>query len=276
MSVRTMARVWSDSAQSGSHLLMLLAIADFADDDGRAYPSVAGLAVKCRMKVRNANYVLADLQASGELRVKTNQGPRGTNLYQLVLGSSSAPNITKPLQAGAGMQSAAPLQSSAQTPATECAKPLQAAADEPSLNHHEPSKVVGAARKKRSPTETKNDVEFLVAAGCDRQHAEDWLKVRKAKRAAFTQTAWADLCSEAEKAGITPGEAVAICAKRSWQGFDSSWEWRRGSSHGNAAPAETAYQRTQRERAERMTGGLVSAKPPGSRSQAQEVFDVTP
>lgn len=87
MSVRTMARVWAESKHSGTELLMLLAIADFSDDDGRAYPSVAGLAEKCRMKPRNANYILAALQASGELRVRLNQGPKGKNLYQIVFAA---------------------------------------------------------------------------------------------------------------------------------------------------------------------------------------------
>ena len=36
MSVRTMAKVWESSRHAGSDLLMLLAIADFADDDGNA------------------------------------------------------------------------------------------------------------------------------------------------------------------------------------------------------------------------------------------------
>lgn len=76
-----MARVWEHSRQSGTHLLMMLAIADFADDDGRAYPAVGTLADKCRMTPRNANLILAELRRSGELRVKPNEGPKGTNLY---------------------------------------------------------------------------------------------------------------------------------------------------------------------------------------------------
>lgn len=148
MSVRTMARVWADSSHNGTELLMLLAIADFADDDGRAYPSVAGLATKCRMKPRNANYILAALQESGELRLRHNEGPRGTNLYQIVFSAMRHPfaedkqplQVTAPLQATAGVQASAGLQRSAPTPAMQCAKPLQPIADEPSLNHQEPPK----------------------------------------------------------------------------------------------------------------------------------------
>ena len=141
MSVRTMARVWAESKHAGSELLMLLAIADFADDEGNAYPAVTTLAAKCRMKTRNANYILSGLQASGELEVHVNKGPRGTNRYRIVLGK-----VTKGVQrvAGvgvqpsAGVQRVAGLQSSVDTPALQCSKPLHHSADEPSLNHQEP------------------------------------------------------------------------------------------------------------------------------------------
>lgn len=69
---------------------MLLALADHSDDHGNSYPSVATLARKCRMKSRNANYILAALQASGELCVVKNGAPRGTNLYRIMLASLGA------------------------------------------------------------------------------------------------------------------------------------------------------------------------------------------
>ena len=111
---------------------MLLAIADFADDDGRAYPAVPTLAKKCRMKPRNTNYVLAALKSSGELHIGMQEGPRGTNLYRIALNRLG-------VQSSAPLQSVAPLQGSAPTPAKDCSKPLQPVADEPSLNHQEPS-----------------------------------------------------------------------------------------------------------------------------------------
>lgn len=137
-----MARVWAESSHAGSDLLMLLAIADFADDDGNAYPAVTTLAAKCRMKTRNANYVLSSLQASGELEVRINEGPRGTNRYRIVLGSA-AKGLQRVAGVGvqpiAGVQRPAGLQSSVATPAPQCSKPLHHSADEPSLNYQEPS-----------------------------------------------------------------------------------------------------------------------------------------
>ena len=142
MSVRTMARVWELSRHGGTELLMLLAIADFADDDGNAYPAVGTLATKCRMKTRNVNYILRTLQESGELRLSVGGGPRGTNRYRITL---------PPLQSVAPLQGTAPLQPIAPPPAIQRRLPLQPIADKPSLNHQEP------------PIGATVDVELLFA-----------------------------------------------------------------------------------------------------------------
>lgn len=39
MSIRVMSSVWANSKQSGNDLLVLLALADFADDRGVAFPA---------------------------------------------------------------------------------------------------------------------------------------------------------------------------------------------------------------------------------------------
>lgn len=85
MSVRTISVVWEHSQHSGTELLMMLALADFSDDHGNSYPAVATLAEKCRMKPRNANYILSALQASGELEVLPNEGPKGVNRYRIAI-----------------------------------------------------------------------------------------------------------------------------------------------------------------------------------------------
>lgn len=135
MSVRCISEVLDRSSHAGTELLMLLILADYSDDQGNSYPGVASLARKCRMKPRNANYILKALQESGELKVLKNEGPKGTNRYRIMLALLGA----KPLQPIAPLQRSAPLQHSAPTPAMECAKPLQCIAPEPSLNRQEPS-----------------------------------------------------------------------------------------------------------------------------------------
>lgn len=57
----------------------------------------------------------------------------------------------------------------------------------------------------------------------DQQVAADFLAVRKSKRAPMTATALALIKSEADKAGITTAQAIAIAAGRGWQSFKAEW-----------------------------------------------------
>lgn len=136
MSVSTMARVWATSNHSGTELLMLLAIADFSDDDGRAYPAVATLAKKCRMTDRNARLILANLRDSGELVVRFGDGPKGANQYQ----------IADPLKNSSALKPASV------TPEADFRTPLKPASAKPSVNHQEPSG--GKKRRSRSIEKT--------------------------------------------------------------------------------------------------------------------------
>lgn len=78
-----MSAVWKHSKAKGGDLLVLLAIADFADDDGVAYPAVGTLGKKSRMSGRNVQFALKRLQKRDELSLSYGQGPRGTNLYRV-------------------------------------------------------------------------------------------------------------------------------------------------------------------------------------------------
>ena len=93
----------------------------------------------------------------------------------------------------------------------------------------------------------------LLALGVDAQVAADWLAVRKAKRAALTQTALDDVVAEAHKAGISVAQAVRICAARGWQGFRASWDWRddkpqgRTFDHRSGQPAVSASEQARQQ-----------------------------
>lgn len=66
-------------------------------------------------------------------------------------------------------------------------------------------------------------IKQLIAEGCDEQHAKDWLAVRKTKKAPLTMTAWNGVKAEAEKASMTPAQAVEMAAANGWQGFKAAW-----------------------------------------------------
>lgn len=52
---------------------------------------------------------------------------------------------------------------------------------------------------------------------------QDFLKLRKAKKAPMTDTALEGIRREADRAGYTLETALETCCKRGWQGFDAEW-----------------------------------------------------
>ena len=91
MSIKAISLVWERSKQSGSDLLLMLAIADYAKDDGKgAWPSMATLAKKTRMGRRNVIRRLAHLAEVGEIIVHTGEGMHGVNVYDIHLPASDS------------------------------------------------------------------------------------------------------------------------------------------------------------------------------------------
>ena len=133
MSVRAITLVLEKSQHAGSDLLMLVVLADYSDDEGNSYPAVASLARKCRMTPRNAQYILTTLQASGELRVMKNDGPKGCNRYRINLTSLGTVTPMKPI---APLKAASGVKPISQGGEAGFAKGVKPISPEPSLNRH--------------------------------------------------------------------------------------------------------------------------------------------
>jgi hypothetical protein len=80
-----MDRVWRCSKAAEGRLLVLLAIGDFANDGGEAWPSVPALAKKSRLSDRQTQRVLKALVRLGELKISKNKGPHGCHRYQVTV-----------------------------------------------------------------------------------------------------------------------------------------------------------------------------------------------
>lgn len=88
MSIKEMSRVWADSKQKGSALLLLLAIADNANDDGICWPGTETLAKKTRMTTRNVLRLLDTLIGAKEISAvrRRNKG----NVYVVLSGCTDS------------------------------------------------------------------------------------------------------------------------------------------------------------------------------------------
>lgn len=124
MSIKVMSSVWEHSQSKEGMLLVLLAIADFSDDNGAAYPAVSTIAKKARLSVRQTQNCIKALSEAGELKVKINGGPHGCNLYRVQLLRGA---ITAGVQFATGGGE------------VECTGGVKWSAPEPSVNRQEPS-----------------------------------------------------------------------------------------------------------------------------------------
>ena len=63
----------------------------------------------------------------------------------------------------------------------------------------------------------------LIGLGVDAQLADDWLKVRKAKKMVNTEVAFAAVEREIAKAGCPANDCVRLAVEKSWGGFKAEW-----------------------------------------------------
>ena len=125
MSVRVMSQVW-EIAVPAFDKLVLLALADCANDEGLAWPSIATLKRKTGASERTIYRAIAGMETQGILTIERVAG-KG-NRYRLTPATVAPLPKRHPCPKGS-----APLPERQETPAT--------VAPNPSINHQEPSKV---------------------------------------------------------------------------------------------------------------------------------------
>ncbi|WP_141983511.1 helix-turn-helix domain-containing protein [Saccharothrix saharensis] len=105
MSIRIMTWVWEHAEAAGTDLLLMLAIADSADDQGRnAWPSITDLSRKTRLDERTVQRRLKRLHDQGRIAIEIGGGRR-RNRYSILM----TPPPTPPRLAPPQDQSAAPV-----------------------------------------------------------------------------------------------------------------------------------------------------------------------
>jgi len=83
-----MSLVWEHFPRGGSDLLAMLALADWSDDEGRCFTSIAAIAAKTRLSRSQAQRVVHGLIDAGDVVVTDNQAggaPGSTRRYRIAL-----------------------------------------------------------------------------------------------------------------------------------------------------------------------------------------------
>ena len=63
----------------------------------------------------------------------------------------------------------------------------------------------------------------MLDYGFEKKLTDDWLKVRKTKKATNTETAFNKFIGEVKKSNKDPNEILEICISKDWKGFNSEW-----------------------------------------------------
>jgi Helix-turn-helix domain len=97
MSIRLMSQVWEDTRiESQAELLVLLALADHARDDGLCWPSMRSIAGKARIEERSAQRIIRRLIEKGFVELVSKggciDGQNTPNRYRVIGGDRMSPH----------------------------------------------------------------------------------------------------------------------------------------------------------------------------------------
>jgi hypothetical protein len=91
MSIKVMSKIWESGPKLQSHRFVLLALADYANDDGECWPSINGIARKTCMTTRGVQKIMRHLEADGWVVVVPGAGRKNCNVYLI-----KTPNTVHP------------------------------------------------------------------------------------------------------------------------------------------------------------------------------------
>jgi hypothetical protein len=130
-----------------------------------------------------------------------------------------------------------PLANHKPTTSQPLANPIQEILEVIEVLENTTTDVVVSAKQKKQAT----GKQFLLDLGVAEKLANDFIILRKSKKAALSESACDILKNEADKAGITVTQAVEICIGRNWQNFNASWDWQ------NSKPINVSAYKTREQ-----------------------------
>lgn len=256
MSMSLTAQAMGMKVGNAIRKLVLLKLADQANDKGECWPSYASIAEAAECSARAVINHIRWLEEHGFLRIenrKIGHGQNLTNVYHLMLangraedgesgsqgsesGSQGVMNVVHPNQSIQPINE--PISANADTRGARVV-PANTPAEDLSCR---PSENPSAKPAKRKPSAARRELDalnLLADRGVDGALAQDYLAVRKDKRAiTLTKTALAGLEREANRAGLSLSQAVTLCCERGWVGFRAEWLHEHGSLAGRRNPVK--------------------------------------
>lgn len=192
---------------------------------GLCAPGMSLIAKETGMSLRSVKARIASLTESGHLKIIERGTFSTANRYAIDLGSAGdALGESDALEGSAGdalevgQEMHHPSCTGRTTPSAGDAPKQISKQINQQIKNKEDGFAAPAAR-------TRSFIPPEVASGqIDRAVFNDWLQIRRAKRAPLTATAWAGVVREAEKAGLPLDRALSLMVEHSWQGLKADWQ----------------------------------------------------
>lgn len=264
MSFNAMAWALHTTTPTTSAKLVLIALADLVRPPAmKAFASARTLCRTTQLDRKTVLMSLSRLEHAGLItRLEETAGRGGVPVFRLSTDSTSTENGTSSspatnTESGTGSAQATSAESgtgsSGDPSRTDAVFPAN-----PSRFSHEPvpktahrTSIEPVMNQKRgraaraapaAPSPPPLSAAQLLPE-VDAQVVEDWVRVRRTKRAPVTETAVNAIRREAEKAGLTIEQAIRMCVEKNWQSFRADWDSVKGHvehQHNGASQAGPA------------------------------------
>lgn len=188
-----MTLAWATSLPAGDKLV-LLALADCANDEGRCWPGIKGLCAKTGKSERSLQGAIKALCETGHL-TRDEVAGKGCN-YTVHPRNNCAP------------AKSAPPQKTTKTPAKSAGKP---------------SRTIIASEAKASSAVRAT---YPAPSGVPESVWADFLKSPKRRKAGMSDTAYAGIKNNLTilaEHGFPPGEMIALAVERGWTTVKLEW-----------------------------------------------------
>ncbi|HDX1086946.1 helix-turn-helix domain-containing protein [Pasteurella multocida] len=190
--------------------LVLVKLADNANDDGICFPSVKYIADVCEISETSVKDHIKALIEMGLVTKKARKTDKGntSNLYVLHLEQSikkdgANADVGRQMPEGGSGADGGVGRELTTEPITLLTNQL--------------------TKKTKQKKSSKSELEILADFGITGQLANDFIILRKAKKAPITETVLSVIASSAEKINLSLADAIRICIVRNWQGFNHKW-----------------------------------------------------
>lgn len=134
-------------------------------------------------------------------------------------------------------------------------------ADKPHSKNHSKKSNPGKGKEKSSE-QKENPAEFkrkLIEYGFTPQLAEEWMLIRKKKKAINSDMAFENFIKEVEKCNKDPNEVLQIVVNKQWKGLEASWIKNISiQNFNNNGTGKSGNYQSAVERAQTVVGNLIT------------------